>query len=374
MKVAALLFILILSPAIVAAQDSDKVSGFAIRFQLNDSVSTFVPIRGSHGGVGFGVSPLQTKDHKYSTQVSMINLSAARRGDEWDLSVSVTLPTLEEKLLASRRVKVAERIIVERFSDYDILPSEVSIVRIDAPPSPTTEIINKTTSIQVEKVTANVLPYHYRLTFTNNSSKRVYGIEVISNNHTPRRSAGYLNSSCENPLLEPHAAIRRDVPSSVDRDYKLVRDSEYQVADVTASLEIATVIFTDGSYEGEPQYAAMRSAEAIGARHQIPRVLQLVEKALSSQEPGWEVVALLKEELRTLDVEVQSAEVEELRHRLAGLNERIVNDAGRSIGWGKNEVKVCVQRALVDRSATVPLNDWLSQQAERLKRWASMLP
>jgi hypothetical protein len=126
-------------------------------------------------------------------------------------------------------VKVAERVTVERFSDYDILPSEVSIVRIDGTPSPTTEIVNKTTSIQVEQVTAGVLPYHYRLTFTNNSSKRVYGIEVITNNHTPSRSSGYLNSSCENPLIEPHATINRDVPSAVARDYKRVSDGEYQV-------------------------------------------------------------------------------------------------------------------------------------------------
>jgi hypothetical protein len=111
-----------------------------------------------------------------------------------------------------------------------------------------------------------------------------------------------------------------------------------------AGLEIATVIFTDGSYEGEPQYAAMRSAEAIGARHQIPRVLQLIEKAMASQKPDWEVAALLKEELNALDGDVQSADAEELRNRLTGLNERIINDAGRSIGWGKNEVKVCFRR------------------------------
>ena len=369
------MLIIVLSPAMVAAQDSDKASGFAIRFQLNDSYSTFVPIRGSHGAVGFSVSPLQTKDHKYSTQVSLISLRADRHGDEWDLRVSVTLPTLEEKILASRRVKVAERITVERFSDYDILPSEVSIVRIDATPSPATEIVNKTTSIQVEKVTSGVTPYHYRLTFTNNSSKRVYGIEVITNNHTPSRSSGYLTSFCENPLIEPQATIKRDVPSAVDRDYKRVSDDEYQAVNVPgAGLEIATVVFTDGSYEGEPQYAVMRSAEAIGARRQIPRVLQLIEKAIASQKSDSEVAASLKEELNALDGEVQSADVEELRNRLTGLNERIVNDAGRYIGWGKNEVKVCSRRALLERSANVPLNEWLSQQAEKLKRWASMLP
>jgi hypothetical protein len=81
MRVAALFLVLFLSPAIFAAQEADRFSGFAIRFQLRDDAAIFVPIQGSHGAVGFTVSPLQTNDHKYSTLVSMINLSADRRGD-----------------------------------------------------------------------------------------------------------------------------------------------------------------------------------------------------------------------------------------------------------------------------------------------------
>ena len=373
MKVAALWLMLIASPAIAAAQDAARFSGFAICFQLNDRLATFVPIQGSHGAIGFSVSPLQTKDHKYSTRVSMINLSAERRGDEWDLSVSVTLPGEEIKVLASRRVKVAERITVERFSAYDILPSDVSIVRIDPTPSPTTAVENKTTSIQVESVPPSVVPSPYLMTFTNNSEKRVYGIEVISNNHSPRRSAGWLNSYCGNPVIEPHATLKSGVPSAEDPDYKPISSNEYQVSIApTASLEISTVVFMDGSYEGEPQFAATRNAEAIGVRHQLPRVLPLIENAMASQESESEVVASLKEALNALESDVQLADARELRNRLAGLNERILTDAEQSIGWGKNEVKVCVRRDLVNRSATVNLRDWLTQEAEKLKRWASL--
>ncbi|HEX7722972.1 MAG TPA: hypothetical protein VF397_12490 [Pyrinomonadaceae bacterium] len=371
MRVAALLLFLFLSPAIVAAQDADSFSGFAIRFQLRDDAAIFVPIQGSHGAVGFTVSPLQTDDHTYSTLVSMINLSADRRGDEWELKVSVTLPSEEKKLLASGRVKEAESITVEKFTGYDLFPSQVSIVRIDATPSTAPELVNKTTSLKAEEINPSVIPSPYQITFTNNSKKKVYGIEVIANNHSLRRSAGWLNSNCGNALIEPGGSYKAVFPSTVDRDYQLISANEYQVARVqNPRMEIATVVFADGTYEGEPQYAAILNAEAIGARHQITRVLPLIENAIASRNADALVIAALKESVTALDADVQLSDSEELRSRLNGLDERTINDAERSIGWGRNNVKVCVKRDIVDRNPTLTLHDWLSQEADKLKRWS----
>jgi len=373
MRVAALLLVLLLSPAIFAAQGADGFSGFAIRFQLRDDAAIFVPIQGSHGAVGFTVSPLQTNDHKYSTLVSMINLSADRRGDEWELNVSVTLPSEEKKLLASERVKEAEPITVDKFTGYDLFPSQVSIVRIDATPSTAAEVINKTTSLKVEEINPSVIPSPYQITFTNNSKKKVYGIEVIVNNHSLRRSDGWLNSNCGNALIEPGGSYKAIFPSAVDRDYKLISANEYQVSPVqNPRMEIATVVFADGTYEGEPQYAAVLNAEAIGARHQITRVLPLIENALASRNADALVIAALRESVTALDADVQLSDSEELRRRLNGFDERIINDAERSIGWGRNNVKVCVKKDIVDRNPTLTLHNWLSQEADKLKQWSSL--
>ena len=373
MRVAALFLVLFLSPAIFAAQEADRFSGFAIRFQLRDDAAIFVPIQGSHGAVGFTVSPLQTNDHKYSTLVSMINLSADRRGDEWELNVSVTLPSEEKKLLASGRVKEAEPITIEKFIDYDLFPSQVSIVRIDATPSTAPELVNKTTSLKVEEINPSVIPSPYQIIFTNNSNKKVYGIEVIANNHSLRRSEGWLNSNCGNALIEPGGSYKAIFPSAVDRDYKLISANEYQVSRVqNPRMEIATVVFVDGTYEGEPQYAAVLNAETIGARHQITRVLPLIEKAIASSSTDALVIAALRESVTALDADVQLSDSEELRRRLNGFDERIINDAERSVGWGRNNVKVCVKRDIVDRNPTLTLHDWLSQEADKLKRWSSL--
>jgi hypothetical protein len=372
MRVAALFLVLFLSPAILAAQEADKFSGFAIRFQLRDDAAIFVPIQGSHGAVGFTVSPLQTNDHKYSSLISMINLSADRRGDEWELNVNVTLPSEEKKLLASARLREAESITVEKFTDYDLFPSQVSIVRIVAIPSTAPEIMNQTTSLKVEESNPSVIPSPYQITFTNNSKKKVYGIEVIANNHSPRRSAGWLNSNCGNALIEPGGYYKAVFPSAVDGDYKRISANEYQVARIeNPRMEISTVVFVDGTYEGEPQYAAVLNAEAIGARHQITRVLPLIENAIASGNADALVIAALRESITALDADVQLSDSEELRRRLNGFDERIINDAERSIGWGRNNVKVCVKRDIVDRNPTLTLHDWLSQEADKLNRWSS---
>src|SRR5262249_25215300 len=290
----------------------------AIRFQLRDDLASFVPIEGSRGAVGFTVSPLQTKDHQYSRLISMINLSADRRGDAWQLEVSVTLPSEEKVMLVSQLVKVGEPIKVEKFTDYELLPSEVGIVHIEALPASAPEVVNKTTSIGFEITNPKLIPSFYRLTFANNSRKNVYGMLVVSTGGIPERLEAWLKGYCGQTLIEAGGKYQSHDPSVSDGDYKRIGENLYRPTQINR-LELATVVLTDGSYEGESRYAAILNAEIIGARNQITRVLPLVKRALDSNSSEAEVINTLRESINNLDAEIQPGDAEELRKRLDGL-------------------------------------------------------
>jgi hypothetical protein len=371
MRVAAVLLSLMLV-GVAAAQEANQPSSLAIRFQLNDNAASFVPILGSRGALGFTASPWQTKDHKYSTLVSLINLSAQQRGDQWQLEVSVTLPNQETRVLASSLVNVDEPIKVEKLTEYELFPSEVAIVRINGVVAAAPEIVNRAKSIAVEVNTPKLVPSPYTLTLTNESGKEVYGILIVCNQGSPGRSEAWLKGHFGQRLIEGRAKYTVSIPSARDGGYQRIGPNVYRPSQ-SNRLEVTTVIFTDGSYEGEPRYAAILTAEIIGARSQVSRLIALLERAIATKDSDEAVLATLKESLSTLDTEVQSADAEELSARLAGMNQTVINDAVRWISWGRSEVNADLTRDLINRDAGVDLRVWLAAEKNRLENWNQLL-
>jgi hypothetical protein len=374
---------LVLSPASVPAQapqSADNFSGYAIRFQVRDDLAAFTPIPRSQVKIGFTVPPLMASGPtpRYSTLISMINLSAERRGDEWDLSVSVTLPKGDCKVLAAGRLKEAEKLKVEKFVDYDLRPSEVSIVKIDPVRAIEPEIVNQTSSIEVTSIKATVIPMAFRLVLKNNSNKRVKALEINAYTGTARRYLAWPQGSGDGVLIEPGGTYKVDMSS--DAGYKLVAPDEYEPSQADR-LEIATVVFIDGSFEGNPNLGRKLAAKVIGVRVQLDRVLPLIASAIDSA--GSDTAAVLanfKETVWSLDVSVQPAYADQLRMQFPTLAERELNELSGSIGWGLGEVR---SRILIDlnrftkeaaRDPTASVRGWLAKEREKCKEWQSLLP
>jgi hypothetical protein len=378
-----LILTLVSSPASApaqAAQSSEKFSGYAIRFQVRDDLAAFTPIPGSQVKIGFTVPPLMAggPTPRYSTLISMINLSAERRGDEWDLSVSVTLPKGDCQVLAVGRLKEAEKLKVEKFVDYDLRPSEVSIVKIDPVPAIEPQIVNLTSSIEVSSIKATVIPVAFSLVLKNNSNKRVKALEINAYTGTSMRYLVWPQGSEDQVLIEPGGSYKTFMPS--DTSYKLVAPDEYEPSQPDR-LEIATVVFIDGSYEGNPSLGRKLAAKAIGARVQLDRVLPLIASAIDSA--GADTAAVLanfKESVWSLGVSVQPAYADQLKMQFPTLEERELNELSGSIGWGLGEVR---SRILIDlnkfskeaaKDPAASVRGWLTKEREKCETWQSLLP
>jgi hypothetical protein len=361
-------------------QTSEKFSGYAIRFQVRDDLAAFTPIPGSQVKMGFSVPPLMASGPtpRYSTSISLINLSAERRGDEWDLSVSVTFPKGDCKVLAVGRLKQAEKLKVEKFVDYDLRPSEVSIVKIDPVPAIEPQVVNLTYSIEVSSIKATVIPMAFRLVLKNNSNKRVKALEISAYTGTTRRYLAWPQGSEDQVLIEPGGTYKTFMSS--DAGYKLVAPDEYEPSQPDR-LEIATVVFIDGSYEGNPSLGRKLAAKAIGTRVQLDRILPLIASVIDSTRADTAaVLANFKETVWSLDVSVQPAHADQLRMQFPTLEEHELNELSGSIGWGLGEVR---SRILIDlnkftkeaaRDPTVSVRGWLTKEREKCETWLSLLP
>jgi hypothetical protein len=308
----------------------------------------------------------------------MINLAAARHGDEWDLSVSVTLPKEETKRLAFARLQEGEKIKVEKFLDYDLRPSEVSIVKIDPVRALEPEIINLTSSIEVSSIKATIVPVPFRLVLKNNSNKPVRGLEINTYKGTTRRYLAWPEGSGDRFLIEAGGTYQVDMSS--DAGYRLVAPEEYEPSQ-TDRVEIATVVFADGSYEGNSNLAQILGAKTIGTRIQLERVLPLIAKALDSTgADDAQVLVNFKEALSSLDVSVQPSYSDELRNRYPTLDENELKGLDGSIGWGLQQVRSWTLSDLskftreAGKDPTASVRDWLTKEKEKYEKWRSQLP
>jgi hypothetical protein len=92
------------------------------------------------------------------------------------------------------------------------------------------------------------------------------------------------------------------------------------------TVTVGTVIFADGTYEGQARIAAQITARTRGEQLQVARVLPLLQSVIDAP-PADAPAALvkLKEQITTLRVDVDAAVLDELCARfpeLAGENER----------------------------------------------------
>jgi hypothetical protein len=308
----------------------------------------------------------------------MINLSAERRDDQWDLSVSVTLPKGERKVLAARRVREGEKIRVEKFRYYDLRPSDVAIVKIDPVSAIEPEIINLTSAIEVSSIKVTVIPMRFQLVLRNNSDKPVRGLELNTYKGVNWHSLAWPEGTVDRFLIPPGETHKFDIPS--DAGYKLVAPDEYEPSQ-TDRVEIATVVFADGSYEGKPHLARLIAARSIGARVQLDRVLPLIATALDSSGVDIaELVATLNQAVSSLEVGVQPTDAEKLRMQFPTLDENELKGYHASIVLGLEQVRGGMLGDLnkftrdLEKDPTLSVRGWLAKEQERYAKWRAQLP
>ncbi|MBA3321112.1 MAG: hypothetical protein H0T45_06650 [Pyrinomonadaceae bacterium] len=80
-------------------------------------------------------------------------------------------------------------------------------------------------------------------------------------------------------------------------------------------MVIATVVFDDGTYEGETETAADITARQKGRQIQLARVLSIMRNALDAPETIAVALEKLKTQISTLRIDVDASVVDELLTR-----------------------------------------------------------
>jgi hypothetical protein len=385
MRVASILiaFFTITTP-IIAFQNRENrpVSRFAIQITNHRGQSFHLLLEGKSKNQGsFTLAPgeIVKRADKNSEQVSEVLITASSEGNAWKIKVSVVkgeFYDMGQQDVATYLVGEGEKVTVKEMEQFGVRPFDVAVVRVNDAAASQPEVRNRTDSIVVTKVEATITPTPYRISLRNLSNKRVLALELNTYRGEQMLLLKWPQGTWEHPLIEPGEAHDEDLWSAGRGQ----ATSYGYVPEQSTSIEVSTVVFTDGTYEGKPYLAAVTKAQTAGSKTQLRRVLQLLQSVHESTV-GFDENQLtgLKKSVSLLSEDFEPNKLKELQDEFPTLDEVASKNLGNFMRAGLHSVKATLLKEIEALEKTgqpqrsVLIKEWISKTQEKYERWISAL-
>jgi hypothetical protein len=218
-----------------------------------------------------------------------VNFSVLR-GEFLDVEDTVGTVTLRENEVTS----------VEALRDFGVEPFKIKLIRVSPQPSEVPAVINKTKLIEVVGIEAVVSTFPcYKLTLHNLSDKDIRALRV----YVMRDGKVGLSSTKQGddgqPLVKAggFGEVREILPTraeSTAAGYSPAAPGAHQIV-------IASVIFEDGTYEGEAASAANYQGYVVGKRTELTRIVPILDNALATSASKEAIRAQLSQQSYAFD-------------------------------------------------------------------------
>ena len=222
-----------------------------------------------------------------------------------------------EQAIASYLAREGETVTVSELAEYGVEPLKLKLVVAEARVDdetllPTPQVVCNLKAVEaVSFISESARPNSYRLTVRNLSSKVITALDVYLPDEGGRSSTSAQGTPAR-PLMTPGATY--EIPISISSGGR--RTPQGYVPDPPPQkLVIATVVFDDGTYEGETETAADITARQKGRQIQLARVLSIMRNALDAPETIAVALEKLKTQISTLRIDVDASVVDELLTR-----------------------------------------------------------
>lgn len=252
--------------------------------------------------------------------VKAVNIVSRIEGDAVKVNISVFTGHKfheKEEFVADYLIRENERIVVKELSKFGIVPFEIAVVRVLPSVSVLPSVVNQTTSLQVASIEPNysTLP-SYKIKLLNNSSKSVNAFAFETTADGQKRLSGMPRGFRGESLIEPGETYEEFVSNAFQPEKK--SNGEIPATLPNQTFIISTVIFADGTYEGELQNAAQFLAFRLGDKLQLKRMIPLLQAAAVNDFK----TDKLSQQIANLSVEVDEPAFNEFLKNLPTFTDR----------------------------------------------------
>ena len=186
--------------------------------------------------------------------------------------------------IAEYVLRETEKITVEELRQFGIHPFEIKLIRLPPTLGPVPRVVFKEIqSLLLVKAVANdtTLP-SFKVSIRNQSDKDVMALAVNVTRSANREMTSLPRGVDGQPLIEAGTVRELQIAAPL-RGRETIGGYE-PLTSANQRIEITTVIFADGTFEGDPAGAAGFKSIRASEKAELLRLIPLLEKAISSTE------------------------------------------------------------------------------------------
>lgn len=243
--------------------------------------------------------------------IGAVRLVPYLKGETINIRVSVLRGQFldAEDTVASYKARENEELKVTELEALGVEPFVIKVIRTSLVSDfPTT--LNKTKSVAVVGIepVISTLP-RYKLTLHNLSDKNISALMINIVGQGRLRKSRMPQGDYGEPLIKARASAALNESLALDAE---ATAAGYEPSPPpTQQIVVESLIFEDGSYEGELAPVARFLAFEVGRRIELRRILPLLDNALSASE-SVTAFATLPSQISSLSYEPDEAEVASL--------------------------------------------------------------
>lgn len=218
-----------------------------------------------------------------SLPVRAVNIVPIVDGENVSLNISVYVgrKTHEDELFVARyTIREHEKIRINELADFGVEPFQIGLSRRGPTVGQLPRVENKTESLQVilEPVTHTVPSF--KVTYFNLSNRPIYALNWT----LTRNGRSALTSSPQgtrgHPLILPNQYFKAQITVESPESSPPPRAGN---SSDDLVLVISTIVFDDGSFEGDPQPAAKYAVAKLARKVQTQRIAAMLEEVAGTQ-------------------------------------------------------------------------------------------
>jgi hypothetical protein len=284
----------------------------------------------------------------------------------------------QEEAVTALELAEGDKVEVKDLTRFGVEPIEIKVVKAPRRAAVLPQVVNKTQTMMMTDMAPNdtTLPsYHIELQNYSNKDVAALRVEIQVGG---KQEIIMAPQGTENRPLVP-VGMRLNLP--VNASYQVRPSYGDHPPDFTQNHDcvIRTVIFSDGSFEGDPEPAADFRAAVVGRKIQLRRVVAQLQEALDFAGGADVALRRLRSGFSDLNVNVEESEAQALLAEFPDLPDKskagLISRAKSSLGF----IKKTVIEELITFEKEQPAPDratfqsWLQARKEKYAGWLSRL-
>jgi hypothetical protein len=238
------------------------------------------------------------------------------QGISLQVSVMRGSPHQQEDRVGSFHVRLHQTVTVEALRDYGLEPVTFSLIPLDRTTLIPPGVVNQTAGLAVESFEPITDPDpRYRVVIRNLTTKAAVMFFVNTFAADRLATSGRQGHQDGSPLIKPGGSFEFFLRGS-SHSTPTAHGWAPQSLD---RLELSTVLWDDGSFEGETEHVATSLLSYVGRRAQLRRVVDIMKNVAASNQDLAATISRLRKQFEALPLQIDDSMREEALDRLKSL-------------------------------------------------------